>query len=244
MPRAKAPRSPGLARRVAALDWPGIEADLSKRGWANAGPLLSPGECARLIALWDEPRRFRSHVVMERHAYGLGEYAYFAAPLPPMVRSLRTALYRRLAAIANAWAERLSSDERYPAALDEYLARCHAAGQRRPTPLLLRYAAEGFNCLHRDLYGDERFPIQAMAMLSDPDRDFEGGEFLLVENRARQQSRGTALRPARGELVLFAGDVRPAPGRRGPVRASMRHGVSRLVRGERFTLGVIFHDAA
>ena len=230
--------------RIERLDWGAIETQLDARGCARAGALLGKEECAALVALYADDARFRKRVDMERHRFGRGDYAYFANPLPEIVARLRRALYPRLAPIANAWMERLRRPERYELELDAYLERCHAAGQTKPTPLLLHYEKSGFNCLHRDLYGPLAFPLQAMVMLCEPGVDFTGGEFLVVENRARQQSIGTALSPARGELVLFAVNERPVLGARGFTRASLRHGVSALETGQRYTLGIIFHDAA
>ncbi len=229
--------------RIDALAWPEIEARLDSSGCARTGVVLTRAECDALIALQGDDARFRKRVVMERHRFGRGDYAYFANPLPGIVSELRHALYPRLVPLANRWAERLRASERYPERLDEFLDRCHRAGQTRPTPLLLRYDAGGFNCLHRDLYGALAFPLQAMIMLSEPDVDFAGGEFLVVENRARQQSIGTVLAPRRGELVVFGVNERPVVAKRGFARASLRHGVSEIARGERHTLGIIFHDA-
>ena len=230
--------------RIERLDWGAIEAELDARGCARAGPVLDGDECARLVALYADDARFRKRIDMERHRFGRGDYAYFAHPLPEVVRALRHALYPRLAPIANRWMERLRRTERYPAELDAYLERCHSAGQTKPTPLLLHYEKSGFNCLHRDLYGPLAFPLQALVMLCAPGDDFTGGEFLVVENRARQQSTGTALSPLRGELVVFAVNERPVKGKRGFTRSSLRHGVSTLESGQRYTLGIIFHDAA
>ena len=243
---ASAPRArvEAAVERIDRLDWVAIEAELDARGCARAGRVLDAAECAQLVALHADDARFRSRVDMERHRFGRGDYAYFAHPLPDIVADLRRALYPRLAPIANAWMERLRRRERYPDALDAYLARCHQSGQTRPTPLLLHYEKSGFNCLHRDLYGPLAFPLQAMVMLCQPGTDFTGGEFLVVENRARQQSIGTALSPQRGELVVFAVNERPVPGKRGFTRAALRHGVSTIESGERYTLGIIFHDAA
>lgn len=230
--------------RIEALAWPEIGAKLDQSGCARAGTVLPPALCGELIALYKDDARFRKRIVMERHRFGRGDYAYFANPLPEIVAALRRALYPRLAPIANRWAELLRRREGYPAQLDEFLERCHRAGQTKPTPLLLHYEQGGFNCLHRDLYGAHAFPLQAMVMLSEPDVHFAGGEFLVVENRARQQSIGTALSPRQGELVVFAVNERPVPGKRGSARASLRHGVSVVESGERYTLGIIFHDAA
>lgn len=233
-----------LRDRVAALPWEALGHQLDQTGHAGGAPLLGPLECEELVALYAEDARFRKRIVMERHAFGKGDYAYFADPLPDPIATLREALYLQLAPIANRWQQKLGQDEIFPEELGGYLELCHAAGQTQPTPLLLHYEEEGFNCLHRDLYGDWVFPIQAMVMLSRPGQDFEGGEFLVVENRARQQARGSVRNPALGELTLFAVNERPAQGKRGAVRASTRHGVSPVHWGERYTLGVIFHDAA
>ena len=233
-----------MRERVDRLAWSEIAAQLDARGCARAGPLLTAPECARLVSLYADDAAFRKRIEMERHRFGRGDYAYFADPLPELVSALRQALYPRLAPIANAWMERLRRPERYPARLDAYLERCHRAGQSKPTPLLLHYEKSGFNCLHRDLYGALAFPLQAMVMLCEPGLDFAGGEFLVVENRARQQSIGTALSPRRGELVVFAVNERPVPSKSGFARASLRHGVSTVESGQRYTLGIIFHDAA
>ncbi|AHG89085.1 Protein of unknown function DUF2086 [Gemmatirosa kalamazoonensis] len=233
-----------IAARVAALDWSALARDLDARGWAETPPLLSAAECDRLAALFDDDARFRARVDMARHRFGEGRYKYFAEPLPAEVAALRQALYPPLAAVANRWAALLGGEADFPDTLDAFRARCAAAGQTRPTPLLLRYEAGGYNCLHQDLYGAVAFPFQAMAMLREPERDFTGGEFLLVEQRPRAQSAGTALRPARGAIVLFTTRTRPVAGARGHYRVQMRHGVSPVRSGRRETLGVIFHDAA
>jgi len=238
----------GLRDRIEALDWASLLGQLDGEGHALTGPLLAPEECAALTALYADDTRFRKRIVMERYRYGVGDYAYFAHPLPPVVATLRETLYGRLAPLANGWAARLARSGApqlpYPATLAAYLERCHAAGQQRPTPLLLRYAAGGYNCLHQDLYGSEAFPVQATCFLSRAGTDYRGGEFLLVEQRPRQQSRGTALSPVQGAVLLFASAARPVPGKRGVLRAHMRHGVSTVSGGNRFTLGIIFHDAA
>jgi hypothetical protein len=230
--------------RIEALGWLEIDAKLEASGCTLAGQVLTHAQCNALIALYEDDARFRKRVVMERHRFGRGDYAYLAHPLPEIVSELRRALYPRLAPIANRWAEALQRPERYPAQLDDFLERCHRAGQTKPTPLLLHYQKSGFNCLHRDLYGAHAFPLQVMVMLSDPGTDFTGGQFLVVENRARQQSIGTALSPSRGELVVFAVNERPVPSKRGFARAALRHGVSEVESGQRYTLGIIFHDAA
>ncbi len=236
--------NPVIAARVAALPWAALAGSLEARGFAVSEALLDAGACAELVSLYGDPARFRSRVVMERHAFGRGEYKYFSYPLPPPVGELRRALYAHLAPIANRWHEALRNETRVPPVLDEYLARCHAAGQMRPTPLMLKYEADDFNCLHRDLYGPLVFPLQATILLSDPRRDFEGGEFLLVEQRPRAQSRAEVVPLRQGEAVIFAVNHRPVQGARGFYRVNLRHGVSRIRRGQRYALGIIFHDAA
>ena len=232
-----------LAARVAGLPWEAIGAELDARGFATTGPLLDAAECASLAAGYGEDHRFRSRVDMARYRFGLGEYKYFAAPLPEPVAALRKGLYPRLAPIANGWMERLGARERYPDALDGLARLCARHGQTKPTPLLLHYTAGGYNCLHQDLYGAVAFPLQATVLLSDPATDFTGGEFLLVEQRPRAQSAGHVVPLRQGEAVLFATRHRPARGARGWYRAQLRHGVSEVRSGERYTLGVIFHDA-
>jgi len=234
---------PSLHARLGRLDWPALGAALDDRGHAVTPPVLTPEECAAMRALEGEDARFRSRIDMARYRFGEGRYGYFAHPLPPVVAALREALYPPLAALANAWAERLGEDARYPPALADFLVRCHAAGQTRPTPLLLRYGAGGYNCLHQDRYGPLLFPLQAVCLLSGPGVDFTGGSFLLVEQRPRQQSRGEAVLPEQGALVLFPSHHRPVRGTRGHYRATVRHGVSTVHSGERMTLGLIFHDA-
>ena len=231
-----------VAERIAALDWDKVAAELDMRGHATTGPILTDAECRELAALYDEDGAFRSRVVMARHGFGSGEYKYFASPLPEIVGTLRTALYPRLAETANRWQEKLGG-EAYPPLLDPFLKRCHAAGQTRPTPLLLKYQAGDYNCLHQDLYGALAFPLQVAFLLSRPKEDFTGGEFLLTEQRPRMQSRGEVVPLRQGEGVIFAVNQRPVMGTRGAYRVTMRHGVSRLRSGSRFTLGVIFHDA-
>ena len=231
-----------IVARVEALDWSLLGETLDGLGSATTGPLLSASECSDLVALYDEDRRFRSRVVMARHGFGSGEYKYFAAPLPPPVIALRQALYPKLAATANRWQERLGG-EPYPARLDDFLGCCHEAGQCKPTPLLLKYRAGDYNCLHQDLYGTLAFPLQVAFLLSRPEQDFTGGEFLLTEQRPRMQSRGEVVTLRQGEGVIFAVNQRPVMGKRGAYRVTMRHGVSRLRSGSRFTLGIIFHDA-
>ena len=230
---------------VAALDWARIEAELEGHGAAATGvPLLAPRDCAALSALYAQEAGFRSRIVMARHGFGRGEYKYFAEPLPPPVAALRAALYPRLVPLANRWAAALGEARRYPPDLAAFRAECHEAGQTRPTPLLLRYGAGDYNCLHQDIYGAIAFPLQVAVLLSAPGRDFTGGEFVLTEQRPRMQSRAEVVPLAQGEGVVFATRHRPVQGTRGVYRVALRHGVSRLRGGERFTLGVIFHDAA
>jgi len=217
---------------------------LAGRGFAVAKGLIDPADCRALAALWPEKSAFRKHIVMQRHGYGQGEYQYFTYPLPAPVERLRQALYPALAGVANRWNEALGGEKRFPPTLKEWLQACHEAGQTRPTPLLLRYGAGDYNCLHRDLYGEMVFPLQATILLSRPGRDFDGGEFMLVEQRPRMQSRGEVVPLSEGDAVLFAVNERPVKGTRGWHRTAMRHGVSSLRSGERFTLGIIFHDAA
>jgi hypothetical protein len=217
---------------------------LAGRGFTVAGSLLNAAQCRAVADLWQDKARFRSHVVMQRHGYGQGEYQYFTYPLPDIVEELRQVLYPELAAVANQWNEQLGLAKRFPATLQAWLKQCHQGGQKRPTPLLLRYGAGDYNCLHRDLYGELVFPLQATVLLSEPGRDFEGGEFMLVEQRPRMQSRGEVVPLAQGDAVIFAVNERPVKGSRGFHRTAMRHGVSTLRRGGRFTLGIIFHDAA
>ncbi len=226
------------------VDWGAVAAGLDARGYAVLPGLVAPRECTALTELYEQDSGFRSRVVMARHGYGQGEYRYFSYALPDPVQHLRTTLYPPLAAIANDWGRRLGWDVAFPPAHADYLSACHAAGQSRPTPLLLRYGPGDYNCLHQDLYGAMVFPLQAAVLLSQPGRDFTGGEFILVEQRPRQQSRAEVVPLTQGDAVVFAVNHRPARGTRGEYRLAMRHGVSRLLSGKRFTLGVIFHDAA
>ncbi|HEV2746566.1 MAG TPA: 2OG-Fe(II) oxygenase [Allosphingosinicella sp.] len=226
------------------IDWTAAQTELDAHGCALLPGLLDAPECARLRASWDERERFRSEVVMARHGYGSGAYRYFAYPLPEPVAALRASLYPPLAAIANRWAEALGTNVRYPAAHDDFLARCHAAGQTRPTPLLLRYETGDWNALHQDVYGEHLFPLQVAILLSRPGADFAGGEFVLTEQRPRQQSRAEVVPLGRGDAVVFPVRERPVRGRIGWHCRNLRHGVSRVRSGLRFTLGIIFHDAA
>ncbi len=232
-----------IAARVAALNWEEAARDLDAQGCAVLKGLLSVEECRALAALYGEDRLFRSRIVMGRHGFGRGEYKYFSYPLPQPIAELRPLLYARLQAIANRWNEAMGIDIAYPESHEAFLARCHHAGQLRPTPLLLQYQAGDYNCLHQDLYGEHVFPLQVAILLSEPGSDFEGGEFVLTEQRPRMQSRAEVVPLRQGDAVAFAVHVRPVQGTRGVYRVNMRHGVSRLRSGHRHTLGVIFHDA-
>jgi len=236
-------QDPALASRLAALDWNRLAEELLERGFATTSPVLDAAACAALRSVWDDGGAWRKHVSMARHGYGRGEYRYFGYPLPATVQMLREGLYPPLARVAGEWARRLREARTFPGTLEEFLAACHGAGQCRPTPLLLRYGSGDYNCLHQDLYGAIHFPFQAALLLSEPDVDFSGGEIVLVEQRPRAQSRATVVPLHRGELLLFAVDARPRAGPRGWHRVRLRHGVSELGSGERFTLGIIFHDA-
>ena len=231
------------AERVERMDWERISADLDAQGWAVLPRLLNGEECTDAAALYDEERLFRSRIVMARHGFGQGEYKYFAYPLPPTVAALREAFYRPLAPIANRWHEAMGLPARFPARHLEFIERCHTAGQTRPTPLLLRYGPGDYNALHQDLYGEHLFPLQVAILLSEPGRDFEGGEFVLTEQRPRMQSRPEVVPLRQGDAVAFAVHHRPVQGTRGPYRVNLRHGVSRIRSGHRHTVGVIFHDA-
>lgn len=230
--------------RIAAIDWTLVHSDLDRQGWAILPGLLSEAECEATSALYGSSDIFRSHVVMARHGFGKGEYRYFAYPLPPLVEQLRTALYPRLAPIANRWHERMVIDVQFPAEHAAFLDRCHAAGQARPTPLLLQYGQGDYNCLHQDLYGEHVFPLQVAVLLSQPGEEFEGGEFILTEQRPRMQSRASVVQLEKGDAVVFAVNSRPHRGSRGDYRVKLRHGVSMVRSGQRHTLGIIFHDAS
>jgi uncharacterized protein len=242
--RRSAGASANIAGRVAALDWPRIAADLDAGGAAVMGALLTAGECAALKALYSRSDVFRSRIVMQRHGFGQGEYQYFAYPLPPLIAELRETLYPPLAKVANEWQAALGADSRFPAHHADYAKRCRDRGQTRPTPLLLRYVAGDYNCLHQDIYGEEVFPLQVTILLSDPETDFTGGEFVMTEQRPRKQSRAEVIPLRRGEAVIFAVRLRPVRGARGYHRVNLRHGVRRLRSGERYACGIIFHDAA
>jgi hypothetical protein len=242
--RHTVPPPPPVTDRVAAIAWPRVFAELDAQGAALAPHLLTRTECDDLAALYADDDRFRSRVVMASHGFGSGEYKYFAYPLPPLIAELRASFYPHLVPIANRWATELGSALPYPDDHDSFLARCHAAGQLRPTPLLLTYREADYNCLHQDLYGEHAFPLQVAILLSEPDRDFTGGEFVMTEQRPRMQSRVQVLPLRQGDAVVFAVHHRPVQGTRGTYRVNLRHGVSRIRSGRRHTAGVIFHDAA
>jgi uncharacterized protein len=244
----EAPTSPGRSPpatgpRGATADWDAIGATLDADGFAVITGLLDAAECDMLTGLYPDDGRFRRHIHMAQYGYGRGEYKYFAYPLPDLVATVRTELYPALAAVANRWNEALGDPVRFPPGHADFLKRCHGDGQTRPTPLLLKYGPGDYNCLHQDLYGEHVFPLQAAVLLSAPDQDFTGGEFVLTEQRPRMQSRATVVPLSRGDAVVFAVRQRPVRGTRGSYRVNLRHGVSTLRRGERYTLGVIFHDA-
>ncbi len=232
-----------IPQRVAILDWTRIRADLDSRGMALTGPLLNPNECRSLGDAYSDDTLYRKRVIMGRHGFGSGEYKYYEYPLPPAVAALREAMYPRLACVANEWTSTLGTTA-FPPTLARMVEYCRARGQARPTPLILRYSAGDYNCLHQDVYGEAVFPIQLTVLLSDPQREFEGGEFVLVEQRPRKQSRVEVVSLARGEGVLFAVRNRPVRGSRGTYKASVRHGVATVRSGERIALGIIFHEAA
>jgi hypothetical protein len=232
-----------LTEKIAAIDWSRITAELDDRGHATTGPLLSAEECRQLADGYNNATQFRSRVVMARHGFGRGEYQYYGYPLPHIVQTLRESLYPPLAHIANGWNKALGIPALFPLEHVQFQQRCHEAGQTRPTPLLLKYQQDDYNCLHQDLYGELVFPLQVAFLLSDPVHDFTGGEFILTEQRPRMQSRATVVPLRQGEAVIFAVNHRPQRGTRGVYRVAMRHGVSPIRSGQRFTLGVIFHDA-
>ncbi len=233
-----------IQERVGGVSWEEVETQLAVTGFAPTGQLLCTSECESLIDLFKEETCFRSHVVMERYRFGKGDYKYFRHPLPQTVESLRSATYPHLAKIANDWNTQLSSKEKpFPLDHQEFLARCHKAGQKQPTPLLLHYEAGGYNCLHQDLYGEVAFPLQLVVMLGQQGRDWEGGEFVLVENVPRAQSRAEVITADQGHGIIFTTRYRPVKGSRGTYRVSLRHGVSRVRSGTRYTLGIIYHDA-
>ena len=231
-------------RRIENYAWPDVEADLDAHGWAVLRGLLGADECRAMASSYANPSMFRSRIVMARHGFGRGEYQYFAYPLPGLIADLRRLLYAKLVPVANRWHDAMKLATRFPDSHDAFLERCHAAGQIRPTPLLLKYGTGDFNALHQDVYGDLVFPLQVATLLSDPQRDFTGGEFVLIEQRPRMQSRAEVVPLTRGDAVVFAVRHRPVTGARGVYRVNLRHGVSRVRSGSRYTMGIIFHDAA
>lgn len=230
-------------RSLEMIDWSMISTDIEAQGWAILPKIMSIEECGVIADLYEGVHNFRSHVIMARHGFGRGEYKYFAYPLPTLIEGLRTKLYRHLAPIANQWHEKMGMDVRFPDNHAAFIDRCHAAGQARPTPLLLRYGKGDYNCLHQDLYGEHVFPLQLAVLLNEPGEDFEGGEFVLTEQRPRMQSRAMVVPLRQGDAVVFAVNSRPVEGARGSYRVNLRHGVSKLRSGHRHTLGIIFHDA-
>jgi hypothetical protein len=233
-----------LAERIESFDWDGIGRDLDAAGNAVLERVLLPEECSELASLYERDDLFRSRIVMARHGFGRGEYQYFRYPLPDLVAGLRTTLYPQLAPIADRWNQALRVAVRYPAEHADFVARCHRAGQRKPTPLLLRYLSGDYNCLHQDVYGEHVFPLQVAVLLSEPGRDFTGGEFVMTEQRPRMQSRAEVVPLRQGDAVVFTVRERPVQGTRGTYRVNLRHGVSRIRSGLRHTAGIIFHDAA
>jgi uncharacterized protein len=233
----------GMGERTRSIDWGRVSRDLDSAGNAVLSGMLSPDECRGLAALYADDRVFRSRVVMSRHGFGRGEYKYFSYPLPEIIAGLRTSLYPHLAPIADRWNEALGVAVRYPASHAAFIARCHQAGQRKPTPLLLQYQPDDYNCLHQDVYGEHVFPLQVAILLSEPGRDFTGGEFVMTEQRPRMQSRAEVVPLGQGDAVVFTVRTRPVQGARGVYRVNLRHGVSRIRSGMRHTVGIIFHDA-
>jgi uncharacterized protein len=233
-----------ISSHINGLDWARIGGDLDARGFATTGKLLDADQCAALAGLYSRTDTFRSHIIMARHGFGQGEYKYFAYPLPDVIGSLREAVYPHLVPIANRWAELMNQKQRFPDRLADMLGRCHQAGQKRPTPLLLKYKADDYNCLHQDLYGEHVFPMQLVICLNEPGEDFEGGEFVVVEQRPRMQSKAEIVPLRRGEGAIFAVSHRPHKGTKGYYRVNLKHGVSRVRSGNRHTCGIIFHDAA
>ena len=232
-----------IADRSSSVDWDRVAEDLDARGSTVLERLLTPEECLALVGLYPVDSLFRSRIVMGRHGFGRGEYKYFSYPLPEVIAAIRTAVYRELAPLANRWNDSMGIDVRYPADHAQFIARCHEAGQLKPTPLLLQYGVDDYNCLHQDLYGEHVFPLQMAVLLSEPGRDFTGGEFVMTEQRPRMQSRAEVVRLRQGDAVIFAVHHRPVQGTRGVYRVNLRHGVSRIRSGHRHTVGIIFHDA-
>jgi len=236
--------SPSIAQRIGALDWESAEKSLSERGYVVTSSILTTAECDSLAALYNEASHFRSHIIMERYRFGIGDYKYFANPLPELVTDLRSSVYPHLAEVANRWAEALGEkSSQYPRDPDAFLKTCHKAGQTKPTPLMLHYEAGGYNCLHQDLYGEVSFPLQMVFLLGQQGRDWQGGEFILVEQEPRAQSKPQVVLADCGQAIIFTTRYRPVKGSRGYYRVNFRHGVSRVHSGTRYTLGIIFHDA-
>ncbi|HZY39177.1 MAG TPA: 2OG-Fe(II) oxygenase [Mucilaginibacter sp.] len=233
-----------IQERIKQLDWASLTENLNGNGYAATNKILNNEDCAQLISQYCNEALYRKTVNMARHNYGLGEYKYFNYPLPPVVQALRESIYPNLAPIANNWMRVLNIDMQYPAHFEEFMANCHAQGQNRPTPLILKYGKGGFNTLHQDLYGDIYFPLQAVVFLTEPGIDYDGGEFVLIEQRPRAQSKALVLKPQKGDMLIFTTNFRPVQGSKGYYRVNMKHGVSELTAGNRYTLGIIFHDAA
>jgi len=233
----------GIAERVEGVAWEEVSRDLDVEGSAVIKDVLAPAECVEVRGLYDEDELFRSRVVMERHGFGRGEYRYFGYPLPELIRDLRTSIYPHLMPIANRWNEAMDVNLRFPTTHAEYIRRCHEAGQDKPTPLILKYGTDDYNCLHQDLYGEHVFPLQIAVLLSEPEKDFTGGEFVMTEQRPRMQSRPMVVPLRKGDGVVFAVHHRPVQGKKNVYRVNLRHGVSRIRSGSRYTLGIIFHDA-
>jgi hypothetical protein len=238
-----APKSSSIEARINAADWTRVHTDLDAQGWSVVPKLMTEAEADLIAGLYGQEEGFRSHVIMARHGFGRGEYKYFSYPLPPLIQELRTAAYPQLVPIANQWHERMGKEVRFPKDHASFLARCHKAGQVRPTPLLLEYAPEDYNCLHRDLYGEHVFPLQLVVLLDRPGEDFKGGEFVMTEQRPRMQTRAMVLPFNKGDAAIFAVNSRPMKGVRGDYQVKLNHGVSKLYSGKRHTVGVIFHDA-
>ena len=236
-------QSKGIAERVNKIDWLGLERELDVQGNATIAGLLAPDECRAIAGLYSRDEPFRSRVVMAQHGFGRGEYKYFRYPLPELIGQLRSAVYQRLVSVANRWNKAMGIEVSYPESHTEFLKRCHKAGQAKPTPLLLAYGADDYNCLHQDLYGEHVFPLQLAILLSEPGKDFSGGEFVMTEQRPRMQSRPMVVPLRQGDGVIFAVHYRPVQGTRGSYRVSLKHGVSRIRSGQRHTVGIIFHDA-
>ena len=234
---------PDIAHRVEKTDWRTVSDEMHDKGYAVLPGFLSPDQCRSMIGVFDSPEGYRKTVVMERYRFGLGSYKYWNYPLPDLVQSLRENLYPKLMPIANAWMAQLNIDRRFPETFEDFQATCHKNGQLKPTPLILQYGEGGYNTLHQDLYGEVYFPIQAACFLSEPDEDYKGGEFVFTQQVPRAQSRAIVLKPKRGDMILFATQFRPVKGARGYYRATMKHGVSSVLSGNRYALGIIFHDA-